>query len=44
VNTKTISAGALRLGARILGYGPADLQLNTGETTVLPFSQSAAPV
>ncbi|MFD9338258.1 ornithine carbamoyltransferase [Streptomyces sp. NPDC060028] len=26
------SAGALRLGARILTYGPADLQLNTGET------------
>ncbi|MCO8273921.1 ornithine carbamoyltransferase [Actinoplanes sp. TRM 88003] len=27
------SAGALRLGARIVTYGPNDLQLNTGETT-----------
>ncbi|RJQ80370.1 ornithine carbamoyltransferase [Pseudonocardiaceae bacterium YIM PH 21723] len=26
------SAAALRLGARIIGYGPGDLQLNTGET------------
>lgn len=26
------SAGALRLGARIVGYGPNDLQENTGET------------
>ncbi|MFI2612905.1 ornithine carbamoyltransferase [Kitasatospora sp. NPDC018619] len=26
------SAGALRLGARIVSYGPDDLQLNTGET------------
>jgi ornithine carbamoyltransferase len=26
------SAGALRLGARILTYGPSDLQLNTGES------------
>ncbi|CAL9614101.1 Ornithine carbamoyltransferase [Streptomyces sp. enrichment culture] len=27
------SAGALRLGARIIAYGPGDLQLNTGETS-----------
>ncbi|GAA4671215.1 ornithine carbamoyltransferase [Phytohabitans rumicis] len=27
------SAGALRLGARLITYGPDDLQLNTGETT-----------
>ncbi|NXY98118.1 ornithine carbamoyltransferase [Streptomyces sp. BR123] len=27
------SSGALRLGARIIAYGPGDLQLNTGETT-----------
>src|ERR1044072_9285352 len=27
------SAGALRLGAQIVTYGPDDLQLNTGETT-----------
>ncbi|WP_327674850.1 ornithine carbamoyltransferase [Kitasatospora sp. NBC_00458] len=27
------SAGALRLGAGLVTYGPADLQLNTGETT-----------
>jgi ornithine carbamoyltransferase len=27
------SAGALRLGAGVLSYGPDDLQLNTGETT-----------
>lgn len=27
------SAGALRLGAQIIAYGPDDLQLNTGETT-----------
>lgn len=27
------SVGALRLGAQVLSYGPADLQLNTGETT-----------
>ncbi|MEV6520851.1 ornithine carbamoyltransferase [Longispora sp. NPDC051575] len=27
------SAGALRLGAQILTYGPLDLQTNTGETT-----------
>ena len=27
------SAGALRLGARIVSYGPDDLQLATGETT-----------
>ncbi|MGF1426915.1 ornithine carbamoyltransferase [Kitasatospora sp. LaBMicrA B282] len=27
------SAGALRLGGAIVGYGPDDLQLNTGETT-----------
>jgi ornithine carbamoyltransferase len=26
------SAGALRLGARIIAYGPGDLQTNTGET------------
>ncbi|GAA0517463.1 ornithine carbamoyltransferase [Saccharopolyspora subtropica] len=26
------SAAALRLGARIISYGPGDLQLNTGET------------
>lgn len=26
------STAALRLGARIIGYGPDDLQLNTGET------------
>ncbi|RSN55144.1 ornithine carbamoyltransferase [Amycolatopsis sp. WAC 04182] len=26
------SAGALRLGARIVSYGPGDLQINTGET------------
>ncbi|WP_347404855.1 ornithine carbamoyltransferase [Micromonospora sp. WMMD1102] len=26
------SSGALRLGAQIVGYGPDDLQLNTGET------------
>ncbi|MFF7992724.1 ornithine carbamoyltransferase [Kitasatospora xanthocidica] len=26
------SAGALRLGAQIIGYGPDDLQQNTGET------------
>ncbi|MFF4378287.1 ornithine carbamoyltransferase [Kitasatospora sp. NPDC001547] len=26
------SAGALRLGARIIGYGPDDLQQNTGES------------
>ena len=26
------SSGALRLGASVLGYGPGDLQLNTGET------------
>ncbi|WP_433528248.1 ornithine carbamoyltransferase [Micromonospora sp. CA-263727] len=26
------SAGALRLGARLITYGPDDLQLNTGET------------
>ncbi|MEU8387333.1 ornithine carbamoyltransferase [Micromonospora sp. NPDC048842] len=26
------SAGALRLGAQIIAFGPADLQLNTGET------------
>jgi ornithine carbamoyltransferase len=26
------SVGALRLGAQIVGYGPGDLQLNTGET------------
>ena len=26
------SSGALRLGASLLGYGPGDLQLNTGET------------
>ncbi|QUH02362.1 ornithine carbamoyltransferase [Saccharopolyspora erythraea] len=26
------SSAALRLGARIIGYGPGDLQLNTGET------------
>jgi ornithine carbamoyltransferase len=26
------SAGALRLGGQVLAYGPADLQLNTGET------------
>ncbi|MEV4702016.1 ornithine carbamoyltransferase [Actinoplanes sp. NPDC049316] len=26
------SAGALRLGAQIVAYGPGDLQLNTGET------------
>ncbi|RSN11104.1 ornithine carbamoyltransferase [Streptomyces sp. WAC 05977] len=26
------SSGALRLGARIVSYGPGDLQLNTGET------------
>ena len=28
----SFSAGALRLGARIIQYGPADLQENTGET------------
>ncbi|MFE4516519.1 ornithine carbamoyltransferase [Kitasatospora sp. NPDC056783] len=27
------SSGALRLGGQIIGYGPDDLQLNTGETT-----------
>lgn len=27
------SAGALRLGAGIIGYGPGDLQLNTGESS-----------
>ncbi|GAA3892977.1 ornithine carbamoyltransferase [Streptomyces lacrimifluminis] len=27
------SSGALRLGARIIAYGPGDLQLNTGETS-----------
>ncbi|MEU1516069.1 ornithine carbamoyltransferase [Streptomyces sp. NPDC005811] len=27
------SAGALRLGAQIVTYGPGDLQLNTGETS-----------
>ncbi|MEU9385574.1 ornithine carbamoyltransferase [Streptomyces sp. NPDC048279] len=27
------SSGALRLGARIVSYGPGDLQLNTGETS-----------
>ncbi|WP_112239145.1 ornithine carbamoyltransferase [Kribbella monticola] len=27
------SAGALRLGAQIVAYGPDDLQLNTGETS-----------
>lgn len=27
------SSGALRLGAQIVQFGPADLQLNTGETT-----------
>ncbi|SDN47543.1 ornithine carbamoyltransferase [Actinacidiphila guanduensis] len=27
------SSGALRLGAGLIAYGPADLQLNTGETT-----------
>ncbi|MBT2510604.1 ornithine carbamoyltransferase [Streptomyces sp. ISL-98] len=27
------SSGALRLGGRIVGYGPGDLQLNTGETS-----------
>ncbi|GHJ48849.1 ornithine carbamoyltransferase [Catellatospora sp. TT07R-123] len=27
------SAGALRLGARLVSYGPGDLQLNTGETS-----------
>ncbi|MEZ0090174.1 ornithine carbamoyltransferase [Streptacidiphilus sp. EB129] len=27
------SSGALRLGARIIAYGPGDLQLNTGEST-----------
>ena len=27
------SAGALRLGAGLVSYGPGDLQLNTGETT-----------
>ncbi|WBQ08265.1 ornithine carbamoyltransferase [Kribbella sp. CA-293567] len=27
------SAGALKLGAQIIAYGPDDLQLNTGETT-----------
>ncbi|MEV0456317.1 ornithine carbamoyltransferase [Catellatospora methionotrophica] len=27
------SSGALRLGARLIAYGPGDLQLNTGETT-----------
>lgn len=27
------SAGALRLGARLITYGPGDLQENTGETT-----------
>jgi ornithine carbamoyltransferase len=27
------SSGALRLGAGIIGYGPGDLQLNTGEST-----------
>jgi len=27
------SVGALRLGARIITYGPGDLQTNTGETT-----------
>ncbi|MGH2732525.1 MAG: ornithine carbamoyltransferase [Actinomycetota bacterium] len=26
------SAGALRLGARVIAYGPGDLQTNTGET------------
>jgi ornithine carbamoyltransferase len=26
------SSGALRLGARLITYGPGDLQLNTGET------------
>lgn len=26
------SAGALRLGAQLISYGPSDLQLNTGET------------
>ncbi|MFI7673443.1 ornithine carbamoyltransferase [Actinophytocola sp. NPDC049390] len=26
------SSGALRLGARIISYGPGDLQINTGET------------
>lgn len=28
----SFTAGALRLGARVITYGPADLQLNTGET------------
>ncbi|MCJ1678510.1 ornithine carbamoyltransferase [Streptomyces sp. APSN-46.1] len=27
------SSGALRLGGRLVSYGPGDLQLNTGETT-----------
>ena len=27
------TAGALRLGAGVIGYGPDDLQLNTGEST-----------
>ncbi|MEU2426292.1 ornithine carbamoyltransferase [Streptomyces sp. NPDC007851] len=27
------SSGALRLGARLIAYGPGDLQLNTGETS-----------
>jgi ornithine carbamoyltransferase len=27
------SAGALRLGGRVIAYGPGDLQLNTGETS-----------
>ncbi|MGW2964262.1 ornithine carbamoyltransferase [Streptomyces sp. NPDC001220] len=27
------SSGALRLGARVIAYGPGDLQLNTGETS-----------
>jgi ornithine carbamoyltransferase len=34
-STRTRTAfttGALRLGAGVIGYGPADLQLNTGET------------